>query len=49
MSSKRSTLGSCPRCGTGIPDHRLLIEYETTEGTSIFAECPSCEDVVTPA
>ena len=48
MSSKRTTLGTCPRCGTAIPDYRLLIEYETTEGTSIFAECPSCEAVVTP-
>ena len=49
MNSTRPTLGSCPHCETGIPHHRLLIEYETTKGTSIFAECPSCEGVVTPA
>ena len=49
MSSTRPTLGCCPHCETEIPDHRLLIEYETAEGQSHFAECPSCEDVVTPA
>ncbi len=49
MSSTRPPLGGCPHCGTEIPDYRLLIEYETADGPSVFAECPSCEDVVTPA
>lgn len=26
----------------------MLIEYETSEGTDCFAECPECEEVVHP-
>ena len=48
MSSTRPPLGGCPHCGTEIPDYRLLIEYEINEGVGIFAECPTCREVVSP-
>lgn len=48
MSTTDSTLGTCPYCETPVPAHRLLIEYETTDGPGIFADCPECRDVVTP-
>jgi hypothetical protein len=49
MNSNNTDLGSCPDCGTQIPATWLLIEYETDDGTeSVWAECPECEDVVSP-
>lgn len=51
MSTDRpSTVGVCPLCETTIGRHDVLIEYERSEGTAgIYAECPDCRDVVTPA
>lgn len=49
MTLHRNSLGDCPECGTGIPQSRLLIEYETADGTpAMYAECPSCFAVVHP-
>jgi hypothetical protein len=48
MSETQETLGDCPHCETRIPASRLLIEYESSTGPDLFAECPDCEDVVTP-
>lgn len=44
-----SAVGVCPLCGTTIDSHSVLIEYERSEGSGIYAECPGCRDVVTPA
>jgi hypothetical protein len=42
-------LGCCPDCGEHIPQGWLLVEYEKDSGeTGIWAECPSCNDVVRP-
>jgi len=48
MSTTTSTLGACPRCRETIPSVRLLIEYETTDGPAMYAECPGCRAVVQP-
>ncbi|QLH76912.1 hypothetical protein HZS55_06195 [Halosimplex rubrum] len=49
MSADESSLGRCPDCGEPVPEAWLLIEYETGDGeTDIYAECPSCETVVSP-
>jgi hypothetical protein len=49
MSNDESVLGRCPHCGEFITDVWVLVEYETEDGsTGIWAECPSCEDVVSP-
>lgn len=48
MSSTATMLGTCPRCSEAIPPTRLLIEYETTDGPAMYAECPDCLDVVHP-
>lgn len=49
-AADRSILGACPDCGETIPSDRLLIKYTTEEGwPRMFAECPSCRDVVHPA
>lgn len=44
----RPPLGHCPRCAVPIPRALELIEYETADGVSRFAECPTCGDVVRP-
>jgi len=51
MPAKRpSTVGVCPSCETTIDSHDVLIEYERSAGEpGIYAECPACRDVVTPA
>ena len=42
-------LDRCPGCGEEIPSGWTLIEYEKADGTvGIWAECPSCEEVVSP-
>lgn len=44
-----TTLGRCPTCDGTIPRDNKLIEYKTKKGwTAMFAECPSCLDVVHP-
>lgn len=49
MTTNRSEAGHCPNCGEEIPDAWHLVEYTTdTGGTGIWAECPTCEDVVAP-
>lgn len=49
LTAERSILGSCPNCTAAIPEYRVLIEYETSEGwPRTFAECPDCESVVHP-
>lgn len=48
VSTSPSVAGTCPQCGEAVPSHRLLIEYETANGRSAFAECPTCEDVIHP-
>jgi hypothetical protein len=48
MSETQQPLGHCPHCETRIPTSRLLVEYETSGGRGLYAECPDCEDVVTP-
>lgn len=35
-----ATLGACPHCGVAISKTHLIIEYETTDGPDIYAECP---------
>lgn len=49
MPTDDSSLGRCPDCGEPISDVWLLVEYTKNDGTDgVWAECPSCEDVVTP-
>lgn len=44
-----SILGRCPVCDETIPSGGLLIEYETSGGwPQMYAECPSCAEVVHP-
>jgi len=44
-----SPLGCCPDCGESIPTGWRLIDYEKDDGTEgVWAECPECEDVVSP-
>lgn len=42
------SLGRCPRCDAEITPAYLVIEYETDGGRSAYAECPGCEEIVTP-
>lgn len=48
MGSEHTVVGTCPECGASIPGFRVLIEYETDEGSDMFAECRECEEVVHP-
>jgi len=49
MNADESPLGGCPDCGESIPPAWRLIDYEKDDGSEgIWAECPSCEDVVEP-
>lgn len=49
MADKPPSLGRCPDCGTEISIEWTLIEYERSDGEiGVFAECPSCEEVVEP-
>jgi len=49
MNTNESFLGDCPNCGERIPEARLLVEYTKDDGeTGIWADCPSCNDVVAP-
>jgi hypothetical protein len=49
MTTDPSLLGQCPTCKREISQAWKLIEYEQADGNiGIFAECPSCEEVVKP-
>ncbi len=49
MNGDQSTVGQCPECGSSISSGWKLIEYERDDGPlGIFAECPSCNEVVAP-
>jgi len=50
MTDDTPTHGRCPGCGEGISAAYILVEYEKNDGTTgIWAECPTCDDVVSPA
>jgi hypothetical protein len=41
--------GRCPECDEDISVAHVLVEYEKNNGTTgIWAECPICDDVVSP-
>jgi len=49
MPDDTHILGRCPDCGDEIPEAWLLVEYTKDDGADgIWAECPTCEDVVAP-
>lgn len=49
MTSDDRRLGTCPDCGGEIRAVDELITYERSDGSvGMFAECPVCEEVVTP-
>ncbi|WP_191906253.1 MULTISPECIES: hypothetical protein [unclassified Haloarcula] len=49
MPDDTQSLGRCPNCDERITTPWLLVEYEKDDGTEgIWAECPTCEDVVAP-
>ncbi|AAG20732.1 Vng6036h (plasmid) [Halobacterium salinarum NRC-1] len=49
MNGDASILGRCPDCGERISEAWLLVEYEKDDGeTGIWAECSTCEGVVSP-
>jgi formate dehydrogenase maturation protein FdhE len=48
MSTERTPLGVCPSCGTELVAGMILIEYEKNGSKAVFAECPSCDEPVTP-
>ncbi|NHX41506.1 MULTISPECIES: phage terminase large subunit family protein [Haloarcula] len=49
MPDDTQRLGRCPDCGERITTPWLLLEYEKDDGTEgVWAECPTCEDVVAP-
>lgn len=49
MPADNSSLGRCPNCGREITPANLLIEYETDEDEhAAFAECPQCNEIVSP-
>ncbi len=47
-ANRPSPLGECPSCGAQIADRDVLIQYQTTSGTDVYADCPGCRDVVNP-
>ncbi|WP_455549937.1 DUF7837 family putative zinc-binding protein [Halorubrum ezzemoulense] len=41
--------GDCSFCGETVTGRHALIHYETTDGDpGVWAECPSCGEVVDP-
>lgn len=48
MVPQHSILGTCPNCHTSITVAAILIEYETANERRVYAECPSCRDVIHP-
>ena len=44
-----SRIGTCPHCNSEITEFHVLIEYQTSNGDeSVWAECPSCQEVIKP-
>ncbi len=42
-------LGNCADCECPIPTENLLVSYQSREGwPCMYAECPSCEEIVRP-
>lgn len=40
---------TCPNCASVVNTTNVLIEYETENGRpEVWAECPTCRDVVHP-
>ncbi|WP_449404572.1 DUF7837 family putative zinc-binding protein [Haloarcula amylolytica] len=49
MPDDTQSVGRCPDCDNQITTAWILVEYEKDDGTEgVWAECPSCEDVVAP-
>lgn len=48
MVAQNPSVGTCPECGAEIPNFRVLIEFETSDGQDMFAECGDCGEVVHP-
>ncbi|WP_449404868.1 DUF7837 family putative zinc-binding protein [Haloplanus natans] len=49
MTTDTSQHGRCPKCEEGIFTVHILVEYEKDDGTTgIWAECPVCNDIVSP-
>jgi len=49
MGNDTPELGQCPECDQDISAAHVLVEYEKDDGTTgIWAECPICDDVVSP-
>ncbi|MFQ3284851.1 MAG: hydrogenase maturation factor HypF (carbamoyltransferase family) [Natronomonas sp.] len=49
MTTDDRWLGACPNCGDRIRPIDELIAYERSDSTlGVFAECPSCESVISP-
>jgi len=49
MTRKTPDYGRGPECDTDISAAHILVESETDNGTTgIWAECPGCDDVVSP-
>lgn len=52
MSTTHSSppvLGRCPDCQAKIASFDVLIEYEADDGQpAVWAECPTCSEVVHP-
>jgi hypothetical protein len=43
-----SHVGACPRCGSALTEHDVLIEYRTDGRPAAYAACPDCSSVVDP-
>jgi uncharacterized Zn finger protein len=49
MTTDDRPLGTCPNCGHDVRRIDELISYRRSDNTTgVFAECPSCGDVVSP-
>ncbi|MFB9811968.1 DUF7837 family putative zinc-binding protein [Haloarcula sebkhae] len=47
MSDDTRSPDRCPDCDQPIANSWILVEYEEDDGTEdIWAECPTCRDVV---
>jgi hypothetical protein len=48
MHTRNRSLGARPRCRASTPSAAVLIECGTTDGSTVYAECPARRDVVHP-
>ena len=48
MATNQQPAGQCPNCKTSVPRSSVIIEYDASHGRGRYAECPSCETVITP-